>query len=146
MILCLIVPLINIFSLKKKIFFLNYEKIYEISLEITRGISYLHEGCDMQILHFDIKPHNILLDENFIPKVSDFGLSKLYPRDNSIVSLMDRRGTIGYTAPKLFYNNIGGVSYKADIYSFGMLLMEMANRRKNLNLHAENSSSTFFPT
>ncbi|KAL4320776.1 hypothetical protein AHAS_Ahas14G0044300 [Arachis hypogaea] len=81
-----------------------------------------------------------------IARVSDFGLAKLYPRDNSIVSLTDRRGTIRYTAPELFYNNIGGVSYKADIYSFGMLLMEMANRRKNLNLLAENSSSTFFST
>ncbi|XLT89730.1 hypothetical protein HN873_011405 [Arachis hypogaea] len=131
---------------KEENIFLSYEKIYEMSLEIARGISYLHEGCDMQILHFDIKPHNILLDENVIQKVSDFGLAKLYPRDNNIVILTDRRGTIGYTAPELFYNNIGGVSYKADIYSFGMLLMEMANRRKNLNLHAENSSSTFFST
>ncbi|QHO05960.1 Putative receptor-like protein kinase [Arachis hypogaea] len=134
-----------IFSKEENIF-LSYEKIYEISLGIARGISYLHEGCDMQILHFDIKPHNILLDENFFPKISDFGLAKLYPRDNSIVSLTDRRGTIGYTAPELFYNNIGGVSYKADVYSFRMLLMKMANRRKNLNPHAENSSSAFFPT
>ncbi|PNX75195.1 receptor-like protein kinase, partial [Trifolium pratense] len=58
---------------------LSYEKIYEISLGIARGIAYLHQGCDMQILHFDIKPHNILLDEDFVPKVSDFGLAKLYP-------------------------------------------------------------------
>ncbi|KAL4320777.1 hypothetical protein AHAS_Ahas14G0044400 [Arachis hypogaea] len=85
-------------------------------------------------------------DENFIPKISDLGLAKLYPRDNSIVSLTDRRGAIGYTSPELSYKNIGGVSYKVDIYSFGILLMEMANKRKNLNLHAENSSSTFFPT
>ncbi|XLT54314.1 hypothetical protein HN873_046918 [Arachis hypogaea] len=123
---------------------LIYEKIYEITLEIARGISYLHEECDMQILHFDIKPHNILLDKNFIPKVYDFRLAKLYPRDNNIVSLTDRRGTIGYTASELFYNNIGGVSYKADVYSFRMLFMEMTNRRKNLNPHAENSSSTLF--
>ncbi|MCI36481.1 putative receptor-like protein kinase, partial [Trifolium medium] len=79
----------------------------------------------MQILHFDIKPHNILLDENFIPKVSDFGLAKLYPIDNSIVTLTAARGTIGYMAPELFYQNIGGISYKADVYSFGMLLIEM---------------------
>ncbi|MED6155088.1 hypothetical protein PIB30_002296 [Stylosanthes scabra] len=125
---------------------LSYEKIYQISLGVARGISYLHEGCDMQILHFDIKPHNILLDENFIPKVSDFGLAKLYPIDDSIVTLTDQRGTVGYIAPELFYRNIGGVSYKADVYSFGKLLMEMANRRKNLNPHAENSSRVFFPT
>ncbi|XLT26338.1 hypothetical protein S245_022116 [Arachis hypogaea] len=92
----------------------TYHKLFEISLGVARGIAYLHEGCDMQILHFDIKPHNILLDENFIPKVSDFGLAKLNPLDNSIVSLTAARGTIGYMAPELFYKNIGAVSYKAD--------------------------------
>ncbi|XLU33038.1 hypothetical protein S245_069104 [Arachis hypogaea] len=134
-----------IFS-KEESIHLSSEKIYEISLGVARGISYLHRGCAMQILHFDIKPHNILLDENFIPKISDFGLAKLYPIDRSIVTLTDKRGTIGYIAPELFYNNLGGVSYKADVYSFGMLLMEVAGRRKNLNPHAENSSQVFFPT
>ena len=66
------------------------------------GIEYLHRGCDMQILHFDIKPHNILLDENFIPKVSDFGLAKLYPANDNMVSLTTARGTLGYIAPELF--------------------------------------------
>ncbi|GAU21224.1 hypothetical protein TSUD_11420 [Trifolium subterraneum] len=97
------------------------------------------------ILHFDIKPHNILLDDNFTPKVSDFGLAKLYPVENSIITMAAARGTIGYMAPELFYQNIGGVSYKADVYSFGMLLMEMANKRKNLNAKAEHSSQLYFP-
>ncbi|MED6137123.1 hypothetical protein PIB30_062055 [Stylosanthes scabra] len=131
---------------KEESFLLSYEKMYEISLGVARGISYLHRGCAMQILHFDIKPHNILLDENFVPKISDFGLAKLYPIDHSIVTLTYKRGTIGYIAPELFYNNLGGVSYKADVYSFGMLLMEVAGRRKNLNPHAENTSQVFFPT
>ncbi|XP_059455496.1 rust resistance kinase Lr10-like [Corylus avellana] len=125
---------------------LSYDKMYDIALGVARGIEYLHQGCDMQILHFDIKPHNILLDENFTPKVSDFGLAKLYPADNSIVSLTAARGTLGYMAPELFYKNIGGVSYKADVYSFGMLLMEMAGRRRNVNASAEHSSQIYFPT
>ncbi|XP_048138761.1 rust resistance kinase Lr10-like [Rhodamnia argentea] len=124
---------------------LDYKKTYEISLGVARGIEYLHRGCDMQILHFDIKPHNILLDENFTPKVSDFGLARLYPVDRSIVSLTAARGTLGYMAPELFYKDIGGVSYKADVYSFGMLLMEMASRRKNINAHVEHSSQIYFP-
>jgi serine/threonine protein kinase len=124
---------------------LSLEKIYEISLGIARGIAYLHQGCDMQILHFDIKPHNILLDDNFIPKVSDFGLAKLYPVSDNTVTLTAARGTLGYMAPELFYKNIGGVSYKADVYSFGMLLMEMTSRRKNSNPRAEHSSQHFFP-
>ncbi|KAF3433877.1 hypothetical protein FNV43_RR24980 [Rhamnella rubrinervis] len=125
---------------------LDYKKLYEISLGVARGIEYLHRGCNMQILHFDIKPHNILLDENFVPKVSDFGLARLCPLDKSIVSLTAARGTMGYMAPELFYRNIGGVSYKADVYSFGMLLMEMASRRKNLNAVAEHTSQIYFPS
>jgi len=124
---------------------LSHEKIYSISIGVARGIAYLHHGCEMQILHFDIKPHNILLDENFVPKVSDFGLAKLYPIDNSIVTMTAARGTIGYMAPELFYNNIGGISHKADVYSFGMLLMEMASKRKNLNPYANHSSQLYFP-
>jgi serine/threonine protein kinase len=125
---------------------LSYKKLYDIAIGIARGIEYLHQGCDMQILHFDIKPHNILLDENFTPKVSDFGLAKLYLVDNNIVSLTAARGTLGYMAPELFYKNIGGVSYKSDVYSFGMLLMEMASRRKNVNSFVEHSSQIYFPT
>ncbi|KAM5584979.1 hypothetical protein ABKV19_004387 [Rosa sericea] len=127
---------------------LSCEKIFEIAVGVARGIQYLHQGCDMQILHFDLKPHNILLDENFTAKVSDFGLARLYPLDNSIVSLTAARGTIGYMAPELFYKNIGGVSYKADVYSFGMLMLEMAGRRKNLNadIPSKEISQIYFPT
>ena len=125
---------------------LSYKKIYDIAIGIAYGIEYLHRGCDMQILHFDIKPHNIFLDENFTPKVFDFGLAQLYPIDNNIVSLTATKGTLGYIAPELFYKNIRGVSYKADVYSFGTLLMEMARRRKNLNAYAEHSSQIYLPT
>ncbi|XP_050370289.1 rust resistance kinase Lr10-like [Argentina anserina] len=142
-------------SLEKHIFSqqgvtsLSCEKILEIAVGVARGIQYLHQGCEMRILHFDLKPHNILLDENFTPKVSDFGLARLYPMDNSIVSMTAARGTIGYMAPELFYKNIGGVSYKADVYSFGMLMLEMAGRRKNLNAAIDRSSEfsqIYFPT
>ncbi|CAL2237982.1 unnamed protein product [Prunus armeniaca] len=125
---------------------LNYKKAFEISLGVARGIDYLHRGCEMQIFHFDIKPHNILLNETFVPKVSDFGLARLCPLDESSLTLTAARGTIGYIAPELFYKNIGGVSNKADIYSFGMLLMEIAGKRKNLNAIAAHSSQIYFPS
>ncbi|CDP20809.1 unnamed protein product [Coffea canephora] len=125
---------------------LSCEKLFDIALGIAKGIDYLHRGCEMQILHFDIKPHNILLDEHFAPKLSDFGLAKLYPTENSIVSLTAARGTLGYMAPELYYKNIGGVSYKADVYSFGMLLLEMAGKRKNLNPLVEQRSQIYFPS
>ncbi|KAB2043716.1 hypothetical protein ES319_D01G037300v1 [Gossypium barbadense] len=138
-------------SLDKIIFFeekrntLGWKKLFDIVLGVARGIDYLHQGCDMQILHFDIKPHNILLDENFNPKVSDFGLAKLYSVDDNIVSLTTARGTIGYIAPELVYKNLGGISYKADVYSFGMLVLEMVGRRKNLNAFADHTSQIYFP-
>ncbi|XP_062003346.1 rust resistance kinase Lr10-like [Rosa rugosa] len=125
---------------------LSWNRMHEIALGVARAIEYLHRGCDIQILHFDIKPHNILLDENFNSKISDFGLARFYPRDQNTISVTAARGTRGYIAPEMFYKTIGGVSYKADVYSFGMLLLEMAGRRKNLNAHAEHSSQIYFPS
>uniref|UniRef100_A0A6N2K8L6 Protein kinase domain-containing protein n=1 Tax=Salix viminalis TaxID=40686 RepID=A0A6N2K8L6_SALVM len=119
---------------------LSNDKLYEISLGVARGIEYLHQGCDMQILHFDIKPHNILLDEKFILDLP------IVPTNNNTVPLTAARGTLGYMAPELFYKNIGGVSYKADVYSYGMLLMDMVGRRKNLNALANHSSQIYFPS
>ncbi|WMV53658.1 hypothetical protein MTR67_047043 [Solanum verrucosum] len=122
---------------------LSWQRKYDIILGVARGIGYLHRGCDVRILHFDIKPHNILLDENFIPKISDFGLAKLYPTDKSIVTLTAARGTIGYVAPELISRSIGAISYKADVYSFGMLLMEMLDLKRNEVANEENSSQYF---
>uniref|UniRef100_M1B365 Protein kinase domain-containing protein n=1 Tax=Solanum tuberosum TaxID=4113 RepID=M1B365_SOLTU len=122
---------------------LSWQRKYHIILGVAQGIGYLHRGCDVQILHFDIKPHNILLDENFIPKISDFGLAKLYPTDNSIVTLTAARGTIGYVAPELISRSIGTISYKADVYCFGMLLMEMLDLKRHEVANEENSSQYF---
>lgn len=130
---------------KEGLISLSCKKTFEIAVGVGRGIDYLHKGCDMQILHFDIKPQKILLDENFIPKISDFGLARLCPLDETSLTLTAARGTIGYIAPELFYKNIGGVSNKADIYSFGMLLMEIAGKRKNLNAVVAHSSQVYFP-
>ena len=75
---------------------LGVDKLYEVALGIARGLDYLHRGCNTRILHLDIKPHNILLDEDFCPKIADFGLAKLYFRKEIIVSMLEARGTIGY--------------------------------------------------
>ncbi|KAL3838091.1 hypothetical protein ACJIZ3_022682 [Penstemon smallii] len=122
---------------------LNWEKKYEIAVGVARGIEYLHRGCDIQILHFDIKPHNILLDDKFTPKVSDFGLAKFYSTDKDHVTLTVARGTIGYVAPELINRSIGDVSYKADVYSFGMLLMEMVGLKRDMAENSDNSSQYF---
>ncbi|KAM5551327.1 hypothetical protein ABKV19_026249 [Rosa sericea] len=88
---------------KEGLISLSCKEAFEISLGVARGIDYLHQGCDMKILHFDIKPHNILLDEKFVPKISDFGLARLCPLDDNSLTLTAARGTIGYIAPELFY-------------------------------------------
>ncbi|XP_037491503.1 rust resistance kinase Lr10 [Jatropha curcas] len=80
---------------------LCWEKLYQISQGVARGIQYLHRGCEMQILHFDIKPHNILLDENFTPKISDFGLAKLYPTKGSIANCIQQKVAFAFSYSQL---------------------------------------------
>ncbi|KEH27023.1 malectin/receptor-like kinase family protein [Medicago truncatula] len=124
---------------------LSWDNLYQIAKGIARGLEYLHRGCTTRILHFDIKPHNILLDENFCPKISDFGLAKLCPRNESIISMSDQRGTMGYVAPEMWNRHFGGVSYKSDVYSYGMMLLEMVGGRKNINADASLTSEIYFP-
>ncbi|CAL8119054.1 unnamed protein product [Prunus armeniaca] len=125
--------------------FLGWEKLHDIAVGIAKGIEYLHQGCDQRILHFDIKPHNVLLDHNFTPKISDFGLAKLCSKDQSIVSMTTARGTMGYIAPEVFSRNFGNVSYKSDVYSFGMLLLEMVGGRKSIGTTTNNTNEIYYP-
>ncbi|KAF7148574.1 hypothetical protein RHSIM_Rhsim03G0205900 [Rhododendron simsii] len=125
--------------------FLGWKKLLEIAMGIAKGIEYLHQGCDQQILHFDIKPHNILLDENLNPKITDFGLAKLCSKEKSVASMTTARGTLGYIAPEVFSRNFGNVSYKSDIYSFGMLLLEMAGGKKNFDVMVNSANQIYFP-
>ncbi|KAL9167278.1 hypothetical protein ABFS82_05G085000 [Erythranthe guttata] len=139
-------------SLEKSIFqagsnriALDWEKLKDIALGIAKGIEYLHEGCDQQILHFDIKPQNVLLDHNLNPKICDFGLAKLCSKEQSAVTMTAARGTMGYIAPEVLSRTFGRVSYKSDVYSFGMLLLEMVGGRKNEDHNANNTSQVYFP-
>ncbi|PRQ56227.1 putative glycerophosphodiester phosphodiesterase, protein kinase RLK-Pelle-LRK10L-2 family [Rosa chinensis] len=125
--------------------FLGWGKLQDISLGIAKGIEYLHQGCNQQILHFDIKPHNVLLDHNFNPKISDFGLAKLCSKDQSIVSMTTARGTMGYIAPEVFSRNFGNVSYKSDVYSYGMVLLEIVGGRRNFGSTTENTNEVYYP-
>ncbi|XXG78521.1 hypothetical protein AAC387_Pa08g2455 [Persea americana] len=101
----------------------------KIILDIAKGVAYLHEECRQRIIHLDIKPQNILLDDRFSAKLSDFGLSKLMDRDQSQV-LTNMRGTPGYLAPEWRKSVI---TVKADIYSFGIVVLEIVCGRKNLD-------------
>ncbi|CAD6264776.1 unnamed protein product [Miscanthus lutarioriparius] len=108
---------------------LDWSTRCRIILDIAKGLCYLHEECRRKIAHLDIKPQNILLDDNFNAKLADFGLSKLIDRDQSkVVTVM--RGTPGYLAPEWLTSQI---TEKVDIYSFGVVVMEVICGRKNID-------------
>jgi serine/threonine protein kinase len=124
---------------------LNWDKLYDIAISVAKGIEYLHQGCNQRIVHFDIKPHNVLLDQNFNPKISDFGLAKFCSKGQSAVSMTTTKGTVGYIAPEVFSRNFGNVSSKVDVYSFGILLLEIVGGRKNVSVTNDNTSQVYFP-
>ncbi|CAN6271891.1 unnamed protein product [Urochloa humidicola] len=135
---------------------LSWKQLLDIAVGIARGLEYLHRGCNAHIVHFDIKPHNILLDAAFRPKISDFGLAKLCPQKESTisVSIAGARGTAGYIAPEVFSRHVGAsVTSKSDVYSYGMMVLEMVGaRRAVVNNGARDpadsgtgASSSYFP-
>ncbi|KAF3634550.1 putative receptor-like protein kinase-like [Capsicum annuum] len=124
-------------SLKKYIYgdvsLWGLHRLYQIAVGIAKGLEYLHCGCNKRILYFNLKPHNIFLDEEFYPKISDFCLEKLCTRKESIVSILGARGTIGFIAPEVIRRTFGQVSHKFDIYSNGIMVLEMLD--DDLKLH-----------
>ncbi|CAN6556056.1 unnamed protein product [Malus baccata var. baccata] len=100
----------------------------QIALGIARGLLYLHEDCSSQIIHCDIKPENILLDDSFTARIADFGLAKLLKADQT-QTITAIRGTKGYVAPEWLTSL--PVTVKVDVYSFGILLLEIICCRKN---------------
>ncbi|KVH93638.1 Concanavalin A-like lectin/glucanase, subgroup [Cynara cardunculus var. scolymus] len=111
--------------------YLNWSTRFQIILGIARGLQYLHEDSHTRIVHSDIKASNILLTGNFQPRIGDFGLARFFPEDEAYLSTAFA-GTLGYTAPE--YAIKGELSEKADIYSFGVLVLEIISCRKNTDL------------
>jgi len=108
---------------------LDWKTRLKIITGVARGLAYLHSDCRQTIAHLDIKTQNILLDEMFAAKVSDFGLAKLIDREQS--TIMTRlRGTLGYLAPEWLTSII---TEKVDVYSFGIVIMEILCGRRNLD-------------
>lgn len=107
----------------------------KIASGIARGLFYLHEECDTQIIHCDIKPQNILLDDSLNARISDFGLAKLLMCGQTRTQT-GIRGTKGYVAPEWFRNT--QVTTKVDVYSYGVMLMEMICCRKSFEPERDN--------
>ncbi|KAI3824663.1 hypothetical protein L1987_06130 [Smallanthus sonchifolius] len=113
----------------------DWNKRQQMAIGIARGIAYLHEECTTQIIHCDIKPQNVLLDESYTARISDFGIAKLLMSDKTQTNTMIR-GTKGYVAPEWFRSK--PVSVKVDVYSYGVLLLELVCCRKNVKVESEN--------
>ncbi|GMH27651.1 hypothetical protein Nepgr_029494 [Nepenthes gracilis] len=107
---------------------LNWKRRYHIIVGTAEGLVYLHENSDVRIIHRDIKASNILLDARFHAKISDFGLARSFQEDKSHISTAIA-GTLGYMAPE--YLAHGQLTEKADVYSFGVLMLEIVTGRQN---------------
>ncbi|WOH15106.1 hypothetical protein DCAR_0934643 [Daucus carota subsp. sativus] len=118
---------------------LSWKRRVDIILGIARGLVYLHEQFHKCIIHRDIKSSNILLDDEYQPKIADFGLARLIRDDQSHVSTRFA-GTLGYTAPE--YAIHGHLSEKVDTYAFGVVVLEIVSGRRctNLNIKSDNGS------
>ena len=113
----------------------DWSQRLQIAVGIAKGLMYLHEECSTPIIHCDIKPQNILLDQYLTPRISDFGLAKLLMRDQTL-TLTTIRGTKGYVAPEWFRSK--PVTAKVDVYSYGVMLLEIICCRKCVYSETEN--------
>ncbi|KAK4392968.1 Cysteine-rich receptor-like protein kinase [Sesamum angolense] len=122
---------------KNKIKILNWKERYNIIVGTAEGIAFLHGGSEFRIIHRDIKSSNILLDENLDAKIADFGLARNFAADKTHLST-GIAGTLGYMAPEYLVK--GQLTEKADVYSYGVLVLEIVCGRKN-NAFVEDSGS-----
>ncbi|KAJ7536008.1 hypothetical protein O6H91_12G053700 [Diphasiastrum complanatum] len=117
---------------------LTLEKRFHVALHVANALAYLHEGCSMFIIHRDIKPQNILLNEELEAKVCDFDLAKVLDHNKQSRNELTRiRGTLGYMAPECRGDEIE-ITEKVDVYSFGIVLLEMISGTKNTDFSITN--------
>ncbi|RID78496.1 hypothetical protein BRARA_A01319 [Brassica rapa] len=128
-----------IFGFEKQIQ-LDWSQRYNIIEGIARGILYLHQDSQLTIIHPDLKASNILLDANMNPKISDFGLSTIFATEQTRGNTKRIAGTYGYMSPE--YAMHGQYSMKSDIYSFGVLILEIISGKKNGSVNRMDESST----
>ncbi|KAF2293296.1 hypothetical protein GH714_040673 [Hevea brasiliensis] len=127
----------QILFMNNTIHILSWQQRYNIILGTAEGLAYLHGGSGVKIIHRDIKTSNILLDEMLTPKIADFGLARCFATDNTHIST-GIAGTLGYMAPEYLIR--GQLTEKADVYGFGVLVLEISTGKKN-SIYLQGSNS-----
>ncbi|QHN95406.1 hypothetical protein HN51_043261 [Arachis hypogaea] len=112
---------------------LNWQMRFDIILGIARGLLYLHQDSILRVIHRDLKTSNILLDMDMTPKISDFGLAKIFGGKETEASTERVMGTYGYMAPE--YALDGFFSIKSDVFSFGVVILEILSGKKNTGFY-----------
>ncbi|XP_042463296.1 receptor-like serine/threonine-protein kinase SD1-7 isoform X2 [Zingiber officinale] len=126
---------------KAKSSLLNWQRRVDIIIGIARGLLYLHQDSRLRVIHRDLKPSNILLDKDMNPKISDFGIARIFEGDNALEDATTRPiGTFGYMAPE--YLSHGVFSFKSDVFSFGMIVLEIISGKKNKVFSQTSQSAT----